>query len=345
MIKEDLKNFLHTMSKEVLIECIETFQSLKIKETENNEKTEEIKKTENIEENDDDDCALLKGLILKDITIFYEKNAKGDNDKCNKKREAIVLNILTDKIPKKWYSFTNDDKDLSKKWYTVAFRLKEYIKKLQAHENVTILKHIIQKAGRNYNYDFDFIFVERPLKIELKNGVKSIVDYPEIISVPANKFIIGVSYAEYYYDVYLTQLGIESLPSKEVYLKNVYKTDIKHEFFRDLKNYEGLLTIVYDSISSYLENIIQFDFDAYRTKISEQSNKIFMLWKNEEFHLDKISVEDVDIIPEKNLKRGSHGYTTIVIKTHGVYEHHVLLRWKNTNGVLLPAWQVKLFYM
>jgi hypothetical protein len=59
----------------------------------------------------------------------------------------------------------------------------------------------------------------------------------------------------------------------------------------------------------------------------------------DQFYLDSLTQEDLDIIPEKILKNGN----TLVIKTKSKTEYQ--LRWKNGAGVLFPAWQVKLYYL
>ena len=68
-----------------------------------------------------------------------------------------------------------------------------------------------------------------------------------------------------------------------------------------------------------------------------------MLWNNEQFYLDSISEDEINIVPEKILKIGKNKlHNTLIIKTkNNKTEYHLLLRWKNHAGVLFPAWQIK----
>jgi hypothetical protein len=246
---------------------------------------------------------------------------------------------LNKKIPKTWYS--------SPEWFKVALRLKEFMKNFPG-----TLQEVKIKAGRNFNYDFDFVFKKRSdafeinetLKIEFKNGVKSLIEYPEILSVNSNTFVKGLTYAERFYDFYLSALTNEELPSKEFYLKNIHKNKVDHPFFKNLKEVDDFKVTVDESIDDYLQNFLEFDFDAFKEKLQFQLDKKFMLWDSEHFYLDVLTEEDLDIVPEKTFKKGRGGfYTTLVIKTkNGKTEYHALLRWKNHAGVLFPAWQIKL---
>jgi hypothetical protein len=270
-----------------------------------------------------------ENLTFNDISVFFDKSTKSDNDRTNKLREVIIQHILNKKIPKNWYS--------SPQWFKVALRLKEFLKYFDGD-----LKEVQIKAGRNYNYDFDFIFEDHVEKIEFKNGVKSINIYPEILSVSSNTFVKGLSYPEFFYDFYLPELTNHELPSKEYYLKNIHKSSVNHPFFIHLKEVDDFKVTVDKSINDYLQNFLDFDFDVFKEKMKHQLDKKFMLWENEQFYLDTLTQEDLDIIHEKHLKKGRNGYNTLVIKTKGKTEYHLLLRWKNHAGVLFPAWQIKL---
>lgn len=270
-------------------------------------------------------------LEFDDVSVFFGKFTKENNDKTNKIRENIIVQILNNQLQKTWYS--------SPEWFKVALRLKEFIKEL-GHGG---LKSAIHKAGRNFNYDFVFLFEEHEVKIEFKNGVKSIDKYPEILSVSSDNFIKGISYPERFYDFYLSSITDDELPTKEFYLKNIHKNQVNHPFFINLKKVDNFKVTVDESIDDYLQNFLDFDFNAFKEKIKLQNGKTFMLWKDEQFYLDKVSEDDTDIFNEITLKKGNNGYNTVVIKSkNGKTEYHLLLRWKNHAGVLFPAWQIKL---
>lgn len=267
-----------------------------------------------------------------DISVFFGTFTKNNNDRTNKLRETIIEKILNKKIPKQWYS--------SPEWFKVALGLKNFVKLLNQGE----LKEVELKAGRKFNYDFLF---NNHIKVEFKNGVKTITEYPEILSVSSNNFVKGMTYPELFYDFYLSALTNHELPTKEYYLKNIHKNVVNHPFFIHLKEVDTSLVspfkiTVDESIDDYLVKC-EFDFIAFKEKLKHQLDKKFMLWKNDQFYLDFLLESDIDIIPEKNLKKGTHGfYNTVVIKSeNGKAEYHLLLRWKNHAGVLFPAWQIK----
>ena len=271
-------------------------------------------------------------LEFDDISVFFKKYTKNENDKTNKIREELIENLVNNKIPKTWYS--------SPEWFKVKLRLNEFIKNFK---DIGKYKECIRKSGRKYNYDFLFIFEKEEVKIEFKNGVSSITEYPEILSVSSNKFVSGLTYAERFYDFYLSSLTNEELPTKDFYLKNIYKNKVNHPFFIHLKEVDNFKITVDESIDDYLVNYLEIDYAVLISKIKEsQSNKKFMLWDDEQFHLDYISEDEFDIIPEKTLKKGKNGYNTVILTNKNkTVEYHMLLRWKNHAGVLFPAWQIK----
>jgi hypothetical protein len=271
-------------------------------------------------------------LNFDDVAVFFGTFTKSNNDKTNKLRESIIEHILNKKIPKPWYS--------SPEWFKVALRLQEFIKPFEKEHGT--LQKVIHKGGRNYNYDFVFEFEKADLKIEFKNGVRCIAHYPEILSVSSDTFVKGTFYPERFYDFYLSCLSHEELPPKEFYLKNIHKMNVNHPFFIKLKEIDDFKVTVDESIDDYLQNFLEFDYAAFKEKLRTLLDKKYMLWKNEQFYLDTLSEDDIDIVPEHTLKKGKNGFNTIVIKTKNEKtSYQLLLRWKNHAGVLYPAWQIK----
>ena len=267
---------------------------------------------------------MITSVRFNDIIVFFHKFKKRSNHRTNKIRENIIINILNNKIPKDWYS--------SPQWFKVTLRLKEYIKPFEKEYGT--FKKAVHISGRN-NYDFNFIFELSSIKIEFKNGLNSITETPEILSVNSNTFLRGITYAEFFYDSYLSTTPLE-VPCRNFYLKNIHKNKVDHPFFKNVQEIHNLKTI---SIHNYLENFIDFDYDSFKQKLTSQLEKKFMLWNGNNFILDSLLTNDLDIIPEKNLKKSKGGfYNTFVIKTTGTIEYHLLLRWKNKS--LFPAWQI-----
>ena len=266
---------------------------------------------------------------INDIDSFFSKSSKSNNDKTNKIREHIILLILNRKIPELWFK-------TSKQWDQVRNELEQFIYNLKPG---VPLKSVKQLAGRKYNYDFLFTFENgETVKIEFKFNVKSIDKYPEILSVTSNNFTKGVIYPDYFYDNYVQKLQREDTLTKEIYLKTIHKNKSNIPFFINLKQDNVLKAETNKSIKEYLQQL-DFDFDNFKEKIKLQLDKVFMLWYNGTFYMDILHEHDVDVIEPVKIKNDN---TIVVTTRNGATEYHLLLRWKNGNGILLPAWQVKI---
>jgi hypothetical protein len=269
-------------------------------------------------------------LNFEDILYFFDSFPKDQNDLANKKRECIIKNILNKTLPKKWFS--------SPQWFKIALGLKDFLKPLEVVHGDFV--ECIQKAGRQFNYDFLFVFKNESVKIEFKHNVQTISKYPEILSVASNTFTKGLTYAEHFYDTYLTALTDLEPPSKEMYLKNIHKNKVNDPFFIELKKVTNAKITVDESIDDFLVNRLDFDYVEFKSRIKEQFDKVFLLFFNEQFFQEKL--DDSEIINELNFKKGRTDFNnTVILKTTGKAEYHLLLRWKNHAGVLYPAWQVK----
>jgi hypothetical protein len=214
-------------------------------------------------------------------------------------------------------------------------------------------------AGRKYNYDFQVLFMKNgeivsEKYIEFKNNAKSITNLPQFLQVPENIGFIPQSYANYYYDYYLQNIleidpklaGIK--PDKKEYLKMVWKTKYDIDpMFKALYNKDKLddnfvdkkSDIVNESIKNFLNDYAKnIDIDHVAKKIKEsQKNKIFLMWDCATTNFYK------EILPEqaRQLKFDRiKNNNTIVLSTRDGDEYHLLLRWKNHKGVLLPAYQI-----
>ena len=71
-------------------------------------------------------------------------------------------------------------------------------------------------------------------------------------------------------------------------------------------------------------------------KIREsQTDKVFLLWDCENFHLQKLNVEQISITGIKNIEKLS--FTVNVDNFQ--YDICIRLRWANNNGLANPAWK------
>jgi hypothetical protein len=226
---------------------------------------------------------------------------------------------------------------------------------------------INQKGGMSFNYDFVVTFlgqldeatnkrsIVKEVKLEFKHNNSNVLDLAQFLELYdkdcKTKFgICDVSYTEFYYDTYLDtylQLEegiIEPKPSKEVYLKHVHDIKYKHPFFKNMYDTRNLKTkekrkLAADSISAYLQQYSSiFSYEKILAKIKEsQIGKAFMLWDCENFHIQELAVEDIQIlgIKENSLR---DLYFDLALAN---YENNLRVRinWGNNACVANPRWK------
>jgi hypothetical protein len=285
---------------------------------------------------------------ISDIESFFKKGIKNDNDKDNGIREDILckLNIIPDEYINH-NTYGSKWKIMKTKWLGVLHEIYN-----DPYEKIIVNK----MAGRKYNYDFNVVYLlEKQIsivkKVEFKYNGKAIHKLPQFLQLTENCGFIKKSYAEFYYDNYLQKqvsliTGLELL-DKETYLKLVKGTNYSsNPFFCLLKEIEinksiknSINLLVDTSIREYLElygNTICIK-SVYQRLRTTQSDKIFILWNNNEFYVDKLDISSNIIY------KGIKNNNTIVLEDlDNSHEYHLLLRWKNHKGVLNPAWQISL---
>jgi hypothetical protein len=113
-------------------------------------------------------------------------------------------------------------------------------------------------------------------------------------------------------------------------------------FFSQLKAREPFFKkekfqVVNESITDYLNQYgAQLDLLAFAEKIRRtQTDKIYMLWSDERFYIDKILDNEMACMNEISIKNGN----VIEVKSGGTI-YNLLLRWRNHKGILNPAWQI-----
>ena len=291
-------------------------------------------------------------IIYEDLAVFGQASNKCKNDSANKMRENIICAIINNKIPKKYYENSNDWRNMKKHLITIiedVFELKKYFK-------ITCTKI----AGRKANFDFSIsIYMTKILymkkNIEFKFNAKSITKAPQFLSLASN---FNTSYAEYVYDTYNQELTqVYELPhiSRVDYLKYIHQTDYsKHEWFNKLKKQETNIKkksikkkIVDKSIHEYLtNNINKIDIAQFNEKLYlSQKNKNFIMYcpitKN--FYADVITDSELTIVSmHLNIKKNNLCNNIICDTLNPNTKLVMLLRWKNTNGILFPAWQISI---
>lgn len=295
---------------------------------------------------------------IADVDLFFKKGNKQDNDKENSIRENILSKLHL--LPEEYINH----KSYGTKWNLLKTKWLHTLNELYKDPYDKII--VNKMAGRKYNYDFNVVYVlqnkvnninhsssmiKNVKKVEFKYNGKSIDKLPQFLQLTENYGFIEKSYSEFYYNNYLQKHielidGLELL-DKDTYLKLVKGTNYNtNPFFMSLKRAEDNQTIkkqiniiVNNSIKEYLEaygSTINIH-NVYNTLKTSQSDKVFILWNNNEFYIDKLDISSN--IVYKNIKNSN---TIVLEDLDNNQEYHLLLRWKNHKGVLNPAWQISL---
>jgi hypothetical protein len=289
-------------------------------------------------------------FLAEHINLFKPTTGRAKNDINNKLRESFFLvcgssssnqTIFEDPI------YGLDCVNLKEKFET---KLKEF-----GEYNKYTIK---QMAGRKYNYDFllelenDQTDFKKEIKLEFKFNAKTISNIPQFIQKNTTWNIFGEKYHDHFYDgPYLTEIIALNdepmpIPTKEEYMKHIMKTNYEcHPFFKYLKETENIKklekhNIVKKSITQYLTQYAQtIDINIFKNTIMEtQNNKEYLLYdpKTASFYLEKMDMNMESLVFDR-----IHRKNTIVLKTDK-NEYHLLLRWKNHQGILNSAWQVSI---
>ena len=299
----------------------------------------------------------IKELISINSIDAFEISLRNCNDKDNKTRENIICAIINNKIPDNYY---NDNRWNLKKEATFNCLIE------LNNRNPYIKVVCIHSGGRKNNHDFKitFSYQDKPdetFPVEFKFNVLCVSETPQIVS-PMNihKFMYNLSYQEYFYDNYMLSLSEkfnEPMPNREEYLKQIQSNKPKCMANYTTKYYKGCPnSSKYTGEPKYIE-LCKFAKEISKKSITDfinshaldikslseylhttQKDKIYMLFKDNKFILEKIDTDYYNLVSvKKNSKLSRYECTT---KNGGQIQ--VLLRWKNGNGIAFPAFQLKL---
>jgi hypothetical protein len=231
------------------------------------------------------------------------------------------------------------------------------------------LVSVTRQGGRSRNYDFDGSFVSgsgaaQQLKIELKCG-DSIYDQPQFLQLYAkagNMITASIQpYSAWFFDNYISQvvqLAGVSAPTKAEYLNKCFGTD--HEVFahtnvlyrldvRGSSVNRKLQTLAFTSIDSYLgileTNPSYVNLKSIQDRLNAQLGKLFVSWNpnSQDFAVEVFSKDSMTLTSSIATKKRRNGQRCCLIFTNKAgHPIQALLRWKNHNCLLGPAWQISL---
>ncbi len=305
----------------------------------------------------------------------FDEFVKGrdNNDSFNSDRETAIELLFSPDSKKR--NFLLKESPHANEWQRISSAFKSSIKEFVATGGPGVppsageLTHVIRLGGRSHNYDFEGHFKMLSgsvlkLKIELKRG-DSIYEQPQFLQLYAKDGDLIAknfpSYASWFYENYLpsiTMLAGTSLPSKTDYLNKCFGTNygtFPHtKILHDLDvpgstTKEKLKAIAFESIDSYLKKLEQridmVDLNAIQNRMNGQIGKLFVSWNPEssEFNVEMFSAEAMKLTLNISFKRRPTGQRScLVVENAAGNQIQSLLRWKNHNCLLGPAWQISL---
>ena len=291
-------------------------------------------------------------MSVSDIITFFSTSTRNNNDLTNKVREKVLKLICN---PPKEYL---DNAEFGNYWRIVYQSWNDALKQIAKDTNIPVYTstQIKIRGGRKFNYDADVMYYNEAnivanKKIEFKKGGPKIDNLPQFLSLQAKSGLFTDTYDKFWYENYLDKYIAcdssitETKPSMELYLKCVTNTKYNiTPFFAELKTRELFFQkekneVVNASITDYLTqygNTIDIKFFSEKV-ISTQSEKIYLLWSNEKFSIDKLLDIEMSDITYNSIKNGN----TLELKS-GNTIYKMLLRWRNHKGILNPAWQISM---
>ncbi len=304
------------------------------------------------------------------------KTERSQNDKNNKMREAIIGAIINNRVPPTYY-LTERWRNLKQAVVGFLQTCSSSTDDTTAAATA-VYSHVecIPAAGRGHNYDFTIVFtnsegVSTTHHVEFKFNAAKVSDTPQFVSPMKPSQYLSGSYEEYFYDKYMPIIASmaaagststsTTLPDRAEWLKQIHNNApacVKHlqakyyagcavssQFTNDANDiafYEMCKKLSSDSIREF---ITHHDLDI--VTLSEylresQDGKTYMLFQPATaagaavITLQRVNPADYTIVScIKNPEKSRYECLTQSGK-----KIHVLLRWKNGNGIAFPAFQI-----
>jgi hypothetical protein len=313
---------------------------------------------------------LKYGIHKRDILYFSTISTKANNGSFNSIREKIIMNIVNHNMSK----FANDI-IYGEKWLQLINSTNIIIDKITNNLKITNHNKILLERGYNNILDSNLSKIKSNLAnvdfvinyydntkllhtepIEFKFNSKKLSSVPQLIQ--DNDAHIECpstipTFIEYSFNNLLNENMMKELdltkPSFEEYnkymsilfpIKKWYMKDIYNDFFKQLR-----LKTANNKIFRELEKKVRSDYISIYGKdrisieyikniLIKQTKKKFILYDNNKFTLHQIDCINIDnIIYIESTSKFALQFTDMI----NIYEYR--LCWKNTNGILNPAWK------
>ncbi|WP_062310194.1 hypothetical protein [Demequina rhizosphaerae] len=306
------------------------------------------------------------------INAFFSTASRTANGNANDDREAVVLQLAEEicigapRAPRG---------HLTNAWGIVETALQNALLQIPAPQgpvNNRAITNVVRLGGRGNSHDFEFIYARggtsHTLAVELKNG-GTIQSQPQFLQVYAHPGKFTAPGFGTYSDAHfnhpqglpaIVQAAGMAMPARGAYDANVYKTsaapgsvlaELKGLYKADAE-FRLLATNAYRaSAHDYLNDVgacadTAIDWESLQTRLTYQSTKAFLLWdaNTQTFAWQRLSASPLVLTRSASASapRGSTLNHTLILPTTNGRALHALLRWKNGNGILGPAWQIKL---
>lgn len=319
----------------------ELFQIMTAATTEVEQRTKDVKPQQA--------CEDMEGVA--DIEAFFTTSSRNQNDATNKVREKVLKVICH---PPQAFL---EHETYGQSWRTVHQAWNDALKRIATETGILeyTSTQIRVRGGRGFNYDADVTYFSQygttNRKIEFKNGGTNIGDLPQFLSLQAKIPLFEETYDSFWYEKYLDKYLAcdaeitEPKPERDLYLKKVTSTVYTiAPFFAQLKSRELFFQkekneVVNASITDYLATYGHtINREAFSEKVkATQTDKIYLLWSNGTFHIDKVVEQEMTEMTFHSIKNGN-----ILELQSGQTIYGLLLRWRNHKGILNPAWQISM---
>lgn len=302
------------------------------------------------------------GLKYTDISVWDQNSqmiTRNQNDNNNKIRENILHQLINDSIPHSYFIYSRRWRNLRDRLGLVIDELFMYFTDNDYYDKISSNL----KGGRNNYNDLTLTYYTNnnaiSVKVEFKYGVSKISQCPQFVSPSKPSKYLSNNFESDYYEKVLPKLcekaGI-SLPVLEDYLKQIHSDkpkcvlDLQEQYYKGAKKsskYTGKTEDIdfYHHCKNLSKGHIEKFIEATELNIAElsaylkrtQSEKYYILYCNNRFHLEVMDPSNYQIISVKKEPELSR----YQCKTKMGQTLNILLRWKNGNGIAYPAFQIK----